>query len=89
MAMATCPACDAEVEVDEVDADVGDELSCPECGQDLVVGNTDPIELDFADDEDEEEEEEDDEDGDEEIDDEDTDLDEEDDEEPEDGDWDE
>ena len=89
MAMATCPACDAEVEVDEVDADVGDELSCPECGQNLVVGNTDPIELDFADDEDEEEEEDDDEDGDEEIDDEDTDLDEEDDEEPEDGDWDE
>ena len=89
MAMAICPACDAEVEVDEVDADVGDELSCPECGQNLVVGNTDPIELDFADDEDEEEEEDDDEDGDEEIDDEDTDLDEEDDEEPEDGDWDE
>lgn len=89
MANATCPACDAEVEVDEVDADVGDELSCPECGQNLVVGNTDPIELDFADDEDEEEEE-DDEDGDEEIDDDDdTDLDEEDDEEPEDGDWDE
>jgi hypothetical protein len=88
MAMAICPACDAEVEVDEVDADVGDELSCPECGQNLVVGNTDPIELDFADDEDEEEEEDDD-DSDEEIDDEETDLDDEEDEEPEDGDWDE
>ena len=87
MAMAICPACDAEVEVDEVDADVGDELSCPECGQNLVVGNTDPIELDFADDEDEEEEDDDD-DTDEEIDDED-DLDDEEDEEPEDGDWDE
>jgi len=90
MAMAICPACDAEVEVDELDADVGDELSCPECGQNLVVGNTDPIELDFADDEDEEEEDDDDDDEDtEEVDDEDTDLDEEDDEEPEDGDWDE
>ena len=87
MAMATCPACDAEVEVDELDADVGDELSCPECGQNLVVNGTDPIELDFADDEDEEDDDDDDE-GDEEIDDEDADLDDEE-EEPEDGDWDE
>jgi len=85
MAMAICPACDAEVEVDEVDADVGDELSCPECGQNLVVGNTDPIELDFADDEDEDEED----DSDDEIEDEDDELDDEEDEEPEDGDWDE
>ena len=83
MAMAICPACDAEVEVDEVDADVGDELSCPECGQSLVVGNTEPIELDFADDDEDEEEEEDD-DSDEDADDEDDDLDDdEEDEEPE------
>jgi alpha-aminoadipate carrier protein LysW len=62
--MATCPECDAEVEVDENDVDLGDELSCPECGQTLVVSNTDPLELDFApeDDEDEDEEDEDDED---------------------------
>jgi hypothetical protein len=87
MAMAICPACDAEVEVDELDADVGDELSCPECGQSLVVNGTDPIELDFADDEDEEED--DDEDEAEEVEEDDADLDEEEDEEPEDGDWDE
>jgi DNA-directed RNA polymerase subunit RPC12/RpoP len=87
MAMAICPACDAEVEVDELDADVGDELSCPECGQNLVVNGTDPIELDFADDEDEEED--DDEDEAEEVEEDDADLDEEEDEEPEDGDWDE
>jgi Alpha-aminoadipate carrier protein LysW-like, globular domain len=86
MAMAICPACDAEVEVDELDADVGDELSCPECGQSLVVNGTDPIELDFADDEDEEED--DDEDEAEEVEEDDADLDEED-EETEDGDWDE
>jgi DNA-directed RNA polymerase subunit RPC12/RpoP len=86
MAMATCPACDAEVEVDELDADVGDELSCPECGQNLVVNGTDPIELDFADDEDEDDED----DGDDEIDDDDDDdLDDEEDEEQEDGDLDE
>lgn len=86
MAMAICPACDAEVEVDELDTDVGDELSCPECGQNLVVNGTDPIELDFADDEDEDEED----DAPEDLeDDDDADLDEEDDEEREDGDWDE
>jgi lysine biosynthesis protein LysW len=62
--MATCPECDAEVEVDEHDVDLGDELSCPECGQTLVVSNTDPLEFDFApeDDEDEDEDDEDDDD---------------------------
>lgn len=58
--MATCPECDAEVEVDEADVDLGDEVSCPECGQTLVISNTDPLELDFAPDEDEDEEDEDD-----------------------------
>ena len=57
--MATCPECDAEVEVDEADADLGDEISCPECGQTLVISNTDPLELDFAPDDDEDEEDED------------------------------
>ena len=70
--MATCPECDAEVEVDEDDVDLGDEVSCPECGQTLVISNTDPLELDFApdDDEDEDEDDEDDEDVDEDEDDE-------------------
>jgi DNA-directed RNA polymerase subunit RPC12/RpoP len=90
MAMAICPACDAEVEVDELDADVGDELSCPDCGQNLVVNGTDPIELDFADDEDDDEDDDDDEEvGDEVEEDEDGELDDEDEEKPEDGDWDE
>ena len=61
--MATCPECDAEVEIDQADVDLGDEISCPECGQTLVISNTEPLELDFApdDDEDEDEEEEEDE----------------------------
>lgn len=54
--MATCPECDAEVEIDEDDIDLGDEVSCDECGQTLVVSNTDPIELDFAPDDDDEDE---------------------------------
>src|SRR5439155_14012477 len=35
--MATCPECDAEIEVDEFDVDKGDQLSCPECGSNLEV----------------------------------------------------
>jgi alpha-aminoadipate/glutamate carrier protein LysW len=56
--MATCPECDADVEVEETDIDLGDEVSCPECGQTLVISNTDPLELDFAPEDDEEEDEE-------------------------------
>ena len=57
--MATCPECDAEVEVNEDDVDLGDDVSCPECGQTLVISNSDPLELDFApDDEDDEDEDE-------------------------------
>ncbi len=76
--MATCPECDAEIEVDEFDVDKGDQLSCPECGSNLEVTGLSPIELDLAPDEDE------DEDLDDELDD---DTDEEEDEEEEDGDW--
>ena len=68
--MATCPECDAEIEVDEFDVDKGDQLSCPECGSNLEVVGLAPIELDIAPDDDEDELE-DDEDGEDEEDDED------------------
>src|SRR6478736_2128722 len=58
--MATCPECDAEIEVDEFEVDKGDQLSCPECGSNLEVTSLSPIELDIAPDDDEEEEEDDD-----------------------------
>jgi alpha-aminoadipate carrier protein LysW len=51
--MATCPECDAEIEVDEFDVDKGDRLSCPECGTNLEVTGISPIELDLASEEDE------------------------------------
>lgn len=54
--MATCPECDADVEIDEDHLDLGDEVSCGECGQTLVISNTDPLELDFAPDDDDEDE---------------------------------
>ena len=50
--MATCPECDAEMEVDEFDVDKGDQLSCPECGSNLEVVGLSPVELDLAPDED-------------------------------------
>ena len=65
--MATCPKCDAEMEVDEFDVDRGDLLSCPECGANLEVTSLSPLELDavpedeegeFEDEEDEDEAEE-------------------------------
>lgn len=84
--MATCPECDAEIEVDEFDVDKGDQLSCPECGSNLEVASLSPIELDLAPDEDDEDDEDEDDDDDD-IDEDDDDADDEEDEE--DGDWDE
>ena len=82
--MATCPECDAEIEVDEFDVDKGDELSCPECGSNLEVTGLSPLELELAPDEEDDDEDEVDPDDDAELDDE---LDEEEDEEKDDGDW--
>lgn len=53
--MATCPECDADIEVDEYDVDKGDLLSCPECGSNLEVTGVSPVELDLAPVEEEEE----------------------------------
>src|SRR6476660_8277872 len=48
--MATCPECDAEIEVDEFDVDKGDLISCPDCGSNLEVTATSPVELELSDD---------------------------------------
>jgi len=56
--MVTCPVCDGTIDVDEEDVDEGDTVSCDECGADLRVVGTDPLELESADDlEDEDDEE--------------------------------
>jgi lysine biosynthesis protein LysW len=58
--MATCPECDAEVEVDDDDLEemeIGDPWDCDACGSRLRVANLDP--LDFESDEEDDEEEED------------------------------
>ena len=54
--MAHCPECEAAVDIEADDVEEGQLISCPECGADLEVVNTNPIEFDLADDEDTEEE---------------------------------
>lgn len=56
--MVTCPVCDGQIDVDEEDVDEGDSLSCDECGADLKVVGTGPLELESADELEEEDEEE-------------------------------
>lgn len=47
---ATCPECDSDIDLDELDVDIGDELSCSECGALLRVASDAPLELELADD---------------------------------------
>ena len=46
-----CPACEAEIEIDELDVDRGQKIGCPECGVTLTVLRVSPIDLDIADEE--------------------------------------
>ena len=55
--MATCPECDAEIEVDEFEVDEGDSLSCDECGSNLKVVSLSPLEFSLTSDEDDEDDE--------------------------------
>jgi len=55
--MVTCPACNGAIDVDEEDVDEGDSISCDECGADLKVTSTDPLELESAEELEEEEDE--------------------------------
>ncbi len=54
--MQKCPVCDAELEIDDEELDEGDTITCDECGADLRVVGTDPLELESLEDEEEEEE---------------------------------
>ena len=87
--MATCPECDAEIEVDADDLDemeVGDPWNCDACGSSLRVAALEPLEFEGDDDDDDEDEEE--EDAEKEADDDELDDDDDDDDEAG-GDWDE
>ena len=49
---AICPECDSPIDVDEHDVDIGDELTCSECGSLLRVASDAPLEFELADDDD-------------------------------------
>jgi alpha-aminoadipate carrier protein LysW len=60
--MATCPECDAELEIEDDDLEemeVGDPWDCEACGSRLRVASLNPLEFDGDDDEDEDESEDD------------------------------
>ena len=80
---AYCPECDAEIDIDSADAEIGDELSCSECGSLLRVANDAPLELEFADDDDVDDEDDDEDDDEKEAEDDDVDDDDDDEEETE------
>jgi lysine biosynthesis protein LysW len=70
--MVNCPVCDAVMDVEEDELDECDEFTCEECGAEVAVTGTDPLEIEkLSDDEEDEEEEDDDLDEDEEDEDED------------------
>lgn len=56
--MAICPECEATIDVEQEDVEEGKTVDCPECGAQLEVVNTNPVELDLVGKEDAEEEEE-------------------------------
>jgi alpha-aminoadipate carrier protein LysW len=55
---AICPECDSPIDVDEFDVDIGDELTCSECGSFLRVASDSPLEFELADEDELDEEEE-------------------------------
>ncbi|MEO8482536.1 MAG: hypothetical protein ABI634_10030 [Acidobacteriota bacterium] len=59
--MATCPECDAELEIDDDDLaemEVGDPWDCEACGSHLRVAGLDPLEFDNDDEDDDDDEDE-------------------------------
>ena len=50
-----CPECDAVLDVEEDELDVGDALTCEECGVTVAVTSKEPLELAVSDEDDDEE----------------------------------
>lgn len=55
--MARCPECDALIDTDN-DVEEGETMDCPDCGAELEVVNTNPVEFEVTSSKEEEEEEE-------------------------------
>ena len=52
--MASCPECDATLDLEPDDVDLDDRLSCDDCGASLKVTSLAPLELDLDDDDEDE-----------------------------------
>jgi hypothetical protein len=68
---ANCPECDSLIDIDELDVEIDDELSCSECGALIRVASDSPLELELADEDDEDDLDDEEDDEDDEVDDED------------------
>lgn len=55
--MAICPECEEELEIDDIDVEEGDVISCEQCGSTLRVASASPLELEAYDEDDDEEDE--------------------------------
>lgn len=49
--MATCPDCDSLLDIDPDEVEEGETITCDECGMELEVVSSDPLELAAIDDE--------------------------------------
>ncbi len=54
--MVPCPVCDAQIDIEEDELDEGDSLTCDECGAELRVLGSDPLELEPVEEDEEDEE---------------------------------
>ena len=43
--MPTCPECDATIDIEDDQLEEGRTIECPECGTELEVVSTEPVEL--------------------------------------------
>lgn len=47
--MTRCPECQADLELDSYELDVGESINCPECATELTVTNSEPLAVALAD----------------------------------------
>ncbi len=52
--MAVCPECEAPLDVEEDEIEEGEVINCPDCGVELEIVHTDPIEVEMVEEEEEE-----------------------------------
>jgi alpha-aminoadipate carrier protein LysW len=46
--MSKCPECEADLELDGYELDVGETINCPECATELKIVTNDPISVTVA-----------------------------------------